>query len=147
MPIKRHKALQPLSRDHHHGLILAQLIKKGAPEYKGLPTTIEGKIEYTISFYNSSLKNHFKDEEEILFPAVIGKSDEIDKLISDIVAEHRKLENLIIELNKTKQSEITLDELGLLLENHIRKEEREVFPVIEKVLSVSELNDLYGKLK
>jgi len=41
--IKRDKALHILSHDHHHGLILAQLIKKGSPQYKNLPNTTEGK--------------------------------------------------------------------------------------------------------
>ena len=59
MPIKRHKALQPLSRDHHQGLILAQILKKGAPQYKGMPSTIEGKKEYAIAFSESELKQHF----------------------------------------------------------------------------------------
>ena len=29
IPIKRHKALQPLSRDHHHGLLLSGKIRAG----------------------------------------------------------------------------------------------------------------------
>ena len=28
-PLKRHKALQPLSRDHHHGLLLSWKIRSG----------------------------------------------------------------------------------------------------------------------
>ena len=62
--MKRHKALIPLSHDHHHGLLLPQLIKKNAPDYKGLPKDLEGKINYTLETYNSSLKNHFDDEEK-----------------------------------------------------------------------------------
>ena len=41
--MKRHEALAPLSREHHGTLILAQLLKKGAPVYKGLPDTDTGK--------------------------------------------------------------------------------------------------------
>ena len=77
--MKRHKALIPLSHDHHHGLLLAQLIKKNAPDYKGLPKDLNGKIKYTIDIYNSSLKQHFDDEEKILFPAVTGKDALLDK--------------------------------------------------------------------
>lgn len=147
MPIKRHKSLQPLSRDHHHGLILAQILKKGAPEYKGLPTTVEGKKEYTIIFYNSELVKHFKNEEEILFPLVKGRSADVDELTDEIVNEHRKMENLISEIQNTKDLERILDEFGTLLEKHIRKEERKLFPEIEMILTEGELSELETNLK
>ncbi len=43
------------------------------------------------------------------------------------------------ELEKTEHLENVLDDLGWLLEKHIRKEERELFVEIEKVLSDEEL--------
>ena len=49
------------------------------------------------------------------------------------------MEALIRDLEKTDQLEIVLDELGWLLEKHIRKEERELFMEIEKVLTDEEL--------
>lgn len=137
--MKRHPALYTLSHDHHQGLILAQQLKKGAPQYKGMPSTLEGKKEYTISFYKSELVKHFQDEEEILFPAVKNKNAEVDKLILEIISEHRNMESLVSELGKTKNLDDVLDELGKLLESHIRKEERELFVEIEKVLSDEEL--------
>ena len=58
------------------------------------------------------------------------------------------MESLINELVRTTdQLENVLDELGWLLEKHIRKEERELFVEIEKNLSESELSDLSEKLK
>ncbi|MDZ7624683.1 MAG: hemerythrin domain-containing protein [Ignavibacteriaceae bacterium] len=137
--MKRHTALYTLSHDHHQGLILAQQLKKGAPQYKGMPSTLDGKKEYTISFYKADLKKHFLDEEEILFPAVKNKNAVVDKLIAEVISEHRKMETLIRDLEKTDQLENVLDELGHLLEKHIRKEERELFMEIEKVLSEDEL--------
>jgi len=140
MPIKRHKSLQPLSHDHHQGLILAQQLKKDAPQYKGMPSTLEGKKEYALTFYKTELEKHFENEEKILFPFVKSKNEDVDKLIEEIISEHRKMVSLINELNKTDQPENVLDELGWLLEKHIRKEERELFGEIEKVLSNDELN-------
>jgi iron-sulfur cluster repair protein YtfE (RIC family) len=147
MPIKRHKALQPLSRDHHQGLIIAQVLKKNAPAYRGLPSTLEGKKEYSISFYNSELVKHFKMEEEILFPLVNGKNSEVDKLIEQIINEHRQLKRLIIEIQETAELENKLDEFGRLLEKHIRIEERILFPKIEKTLTEVQLFELETKLK
>ena len=137
--MKRHPSLYTLSHDHHQGLILAQQLKKGAPQYKGMPSTLDGKQEYTISFYKADLKKHFKDEEDILFPAVKSKNAVVDKLIAEVISEHRKMEALIRDLEKNDQLENVLNELGHLLEKHIRKEERELFMEIEKVLTDEEL--------
>jgi iron-sulfur cluster repair protein YtfE (RIC family) len=147
MPIKRHKALQPLSRDHHQGLILAQLIKRNAPEYKGLPTSIEGKKEHTISFFENELKKHFMDEENILFAYSANKNDELDTLIEEILIEHREINHLVDKILSSSQPENLLDELGHKLESHIRKEEREVFVKIEEALSENELLEINSKLK
>lgn len=138
-PIKRHKALHILSHDHHHGLMLAQLIKKDSPQYKNLPDTTEGKKDYSIKFYNDDLIKHFNDEEKILFPVVNGKDDGIDNLIEEIITEHRKIEQLINQIESDEDVENTLDELGNLLESHIRKEERNLFMKIQSVLTEEEL--------
>ena len=137
--MKRHPSLYTLSHDHHQGLILAQQLKKGAPQYRGMPSTLDDIKDYTISFYKTELVQHFQDEEMILFPAAKNKNDELDRMIAEIIAEHRKMESLIKVLEKTDQLENVLDELGWLLEKHIRKEERELFMEIEKVLTDEEL--------
>ena len=144
--MKRHPALHALSHDHHQGLILAQQLKKGAPQYKGMPSTLKDKKDYTISFYKTELVKHFQDEENILFPAVKNKNAEVDRLIAEIISEHRKMELLVSELEKTNRMEDVLDELGKLLEKHIRKEERELFVEIERVLNDKELTDISQKL-
>jgi hemerythrin-like domain-containing protein len=145
--MKRHPVLYPLSHDHHQGLILAQQLKKGAPQYKGMPSTPEDKKEYAISFYKTELIRHFENEEEILFPAAKNKNAVVDKLIAEIILEHRKMEALIRVLGKTDRFENVLDELGHFLEKHIRKEERELFIMIEEVLNEKELETLSTKLK
>jgi len=144
--IKRDKALHILSHDHHHGLILAQLIKKGSPHYKNLPNTTEGKKDYSIKFYYNELVKHFKDEEKILFPAVNGKDDEIDNLVEEIITEHKKIKQLINRLEADEDVEYTLNELGNILESHIRKEERDLFMKIQKILTNDELTALERQL-
>lgn len=144
--MKRHPALHTLSHDHHQGLILAQQLKKGAPQYKGMPSTLEDKKEYTLQFYKSELVQHFKDEEEILFPSVSKKNEIVDSLITEVISEHREMESLVSELEKTNRLADVLDELGRLLEKHIRTEERELFVEIEKVLTEAELADISKKI-
>ena len=144
--LKRNKALHFLSHDHHHGLLLAQLIKKGSPKYKNMPDTTEGKKDYSIRFYNDELIKHFKDEEKILFPVVNGKDDEIDNLFEEIITEHKKIEQLINQLETDDEVENTLDELGHILESHIRKEERILFGKIQEVLTEDELTALENQV-
>lgn len=143
--MKRHKSLIPLSQDHHNGLMLAQLIKKGAPKYKGLPTDIMGKVKYVKDSWENELKQHFENEEKILFPVMKGKDDGIDILIEDILEEHNKIRSLVADLSKTENYETALNDLGILLEGHIRKEERQLFVKIQALFE-NELNDLEGKI-
>lgn len=146
MPIKRDKSLTTLSHDHHHGLILTQLIKKNAPEYKGLPKTIEDKVNYTINFFKSELTVHFEKEEKILYSAVKNKNQQVDDLFEEIIAEHKKIKNLVDDLSAEDDKVNILNELGELLEKHIRKEERILFEKIQELLSEEELSILETKL-
>ena len=57
------------------------------------------------------------------------------------------MENLVNEIQGTNDLENVLNELGWLLEKHIRKEERELFPEIERILTEGELSELKTKLK
>lgn len=143
--MKRHKSLIGLSHDHHHGLLLAQLIKKGAPTYKNLPQNTEEKVLYTKDRWENELKYHFENEENILFPFVKDKDDELDKLIIEIVSEHFKIKKLILDLDNSLDKDETLNSLGILLESHIRKEERKLFPLIESVFKM-DLDNLEGKI-
>lgn len=137
--MRRHNALRSLSQEHHHGLMIAQLIKAGSPEYKGLPTSTTDKKLFTIKFFEENLIPHFKKEEEVLFPRSKKKNPLIKKLIIDLINQHKEISTLIDNLKGSSQPEIELDKLGKLLEAHIRKEERELFPMIQENLSDDEL--------
>lgn len=143
--MKRHKSLINLSHDHHHGLLLAQLIKKNAPEYKGLPTDTEGKVKYVIDSWNNELQYHFKNEETVLFPSIKGKNREIDDLIEEVLNEHELIEKMIFGLETSNNTISDLNKLGFLLEDHIRKEERQLFQLIQTHLP-DDLDNLAGKI-
>ncbi|WP_411275455.1 hemerythrin domain-containing protein [Daejeonella sp.] len=136
--MKRHIALVPLSREHHGGLILARLLQKGAPLYKGLPTDLQGKAQYAIQFYNDDLIEHF-DREEKIVPLVSDVDVQLDELLTNMVEEHKVLHKLFRNLmDQADHADLAsrLDVLGKTLEGHIRKEERQLFPLIqEKVVS------------
>jgi len=127
--MKRHEALAPLSREHHEALILAQLLKKGVPAYKGLPTDTAGKISYARQLYADKLRRHFLDEEKIL-EIVKGKNHLIDTISREIFNEHSILRKLFDSIDTAGVD--SLDELAVILEQHIRKEERILFPLIQQ---------------
>lgn len=140
--MKRHPALINLSREHHAALILAQILKKDGPNFKDLPTDDEGKRNYTISFYKTDLAKHFQFEEEILFPFVNKQSDLLKEQTARLIGEHKKLKSLIHKLLTPGNVENILDRIGMLLEKHIRFEEREYFEKVQEIFSEKELGEL-----
>ena len=121
MPIKRNNSLKPLSRDHHHGLLLCWKIRTG------LSKKIEPKriMQYADWFYQHHLKPHFEIEERYLFPALDPENAFVKKAISD----HHKLNQLFEKPYLTSKD---LGEIAEELENHIRFEERILFDEIQK---------------
>ena len=131
--MKRHPSLAPLSRQHHPALILSQLLKKNAPAYKGMPTDTEGKMLYATRFYHSDLVPHFADEEKV-FEKLNNISPMLDTAIKEIVEEHILLHKLFKGIPGQPDAVTYLDVLGHTLEKHIRKEDRELFPLIEQLV-------------
>ncbi|HEX2983543.1 MAG TPA: hemerythrin domain-containing protein [Ignavibacteriales bacterium] len=111
-----------------------------------MPKDIPGKIDYAKKFYHNDLALHFKKDENALFPAVKGKDKELDELIRTLIAEHLKITHLVFDLDESGNAPAVLDELGHLLEDHIRKEERKLFPLIESNFNDEELEKIEGEL-
>lgn len=128
-PIKRSRALQPLSREHHHGLLLCWKIRAG------LKNGIEiNRIKkYADWFFKNSLLAHFNIEEEFIFPLLGNDHDLVKKALTD----HRRLKRLFEDSTDIKKSLSLLEEE---LEKHIRFEERILFPAIEEMATEKELN-------
>ena len=129
--MKRHPALIPLSREHHGALILARLLQKDAPVYKGLPTDTQGKAEYAYKFYQEELVKHFEDEEMVL-KLVTGVESNLDLMIKTIYSEHQELHKLFQSIDNHPDLTSHLDQTGKTLETHVRKEERELFPLMQE---------------
>lgn len=114
--MKRHPALEPFSRDHNDGLILARALIEGRP----------GATERFREEWDRELSDHFAEEERLLLPLVT------EPLAERLVHEHRTIARFGLTL-----PESALD-LGRALEAHIRWEERELFPEIERHLTDSQ---------
>jgi len=142
--MKRHKTIVPLSHDHYDGLLLAQSVKKNFIKTKLGLSSIEDKVKFALNAYNTELIPHFNHEEVILFPLALGKDEELDDMINEILDEHDKIHKAVSRISEGNLEQ-NLDEFGLLLESHIRKEERILFPKIEEILG-DELDILDGQI-
>ena len=140
--MKRHLALINFSREHHNALILAQILKKDGPNYKGFPNDDEGKRTYTLSFHKTELIQHFQHEEEILFSFVLERTHQLVEQTAILIAEHKKLKKLILQLQTTGDLKNALNKIGVLLEKHVRFEERIYFPKVQEIFSALEMNEL-----
>ena len=134
-PISRSEYLKPLSREHHHGLLLCWKIKTGFS--KGVePYRIKAYADW---FYKKHLLPHFEAEEKYVFP-VLGNDN---KLIRQAVEEHRLLSGLFSD---TSDIEDSLKQIQIKLEKHIRFEERILFNEIEKVAFPEQLKEFEQNL-
>jgi len=131
-PIKRHKAIQPLSREHHQGLLLCWKIRKGF-EKEVQPQRIKN---YSDWFWENQLQEHFKIEEEYVFPILGAK----DLLVQQALEEHEHLTSLFLQKDEIA---LSLETIQNDLESHIRFEERALFNKIQEVASVAELKHIW----
>lgn len=130
-PIKRHEALQPLSRQHHFGLLFSWKIRKGFAK----EISIKRMKAYADWFFEKEIRPHFKLEEEFVFP-VLGHED---PLIERALKDHKE----IIELfENTEEPSKSLHILEEKLQNHIRFEERTLFNKIQEVATKSEMEKI-----
>lgn len=130
-PIKRHEALQPVSREHHFGLLLGWKIQKAASKN----VAPERVFEYLKFAFETELLPHFQLEEKAVFP-VLGEQD---PLVKQALDEHQKIEALI---TKGEKSNEILEEIRVLLNEHIRFEERVLFQKIQENASTQEFEKM-----
>ncbi|HEY0354719.1 MAG TPA: hemerythrin domain-containing protein [Flavisolibacter sp.] len=135
-PIKRSRQLTPLSKDHHEGLLLVWKIRQG------LRNQTEKQLiaDYIKWFWKKDLEEHFREEEEILAPYLKGND-----MIKRMFDEHAVIQSLINsnDLSDEKQ----LNRLADLVNDHIRFEERELFPLAEKLIPEEDLDKIESQLK
>lgn len=133
----RHPSLILLSHDHHHGLALALRCRKQAlGQIK--PTGVEGlraRAREFTDFFSNNLTPHFEAEEKVLFPILHSSAVESHLLIEELLREHKQIRGWVMDLKDEANLARTVHDLGDLLERHIRREERELFPIFEREVS------------
>ncbi|ASK64377.1 hypothetical protein CFK37_11015 [Virgibacillus phasianinus] len=142
--MKRHESLYPLSHHHHHALVIALKLKQAGTEKSKLsPDDIKIEAQH---FWRNGGQKHFREEEEILLPAYAQfVSIDDQPAIAKMLLEHVKIRSLMEVIRNASLEE--LNQLGTLLANHVREEERVIFPMIEEALPEEKIKELAGYLR
>lgn len=145
----RHPSLQPLSHDHHHGLALALRCRKQAlGQIKPTGTAgLRERAAEVLAFYDSSLIAHFRAEEVVLFPMLRCAAPQSAPMLDQLLREHEQIREAMAQLKSGAGLAKSIFDLGDLLERHIRKEERELFPLFEQQMSATEAELIGVELK
>lgn len=139
--LKRHVTLQPLSRHHMIGLHTALKLRRAETSKSKL--TIKEIKKELYDFWNPEGQEHFREEEEILLTAYAQHASIDQPEIREMLIEHVQIRALIDTILKAVKPDVSaMHELGTLLDVHIRKEERIIFPMIEKALPEEVLKEL-----
>lgn len=130
-PLKRREELKPLSREHHHALLLCWKIKNGFA--KGI--SADRIKKYADWFFENHLVPHFEIEEKYVF-TVLGDEH---PLVKQAKNDHRLLETLFTDQKNVGSNLKAIEEK---LHNHVRFEERVLFNEIQKHATDEQLNDI-----
>jgi hemerythrin-like domain-containing protein len=148
--MERHPALVSLSRDHHDGLLLAIRLQQGDRALLRLWSHDPfWQAKHVVQFYDEHLIRHFAEEEETLFPFAMNHLGEQSNIVDRLLGEHGQLTGLVRTLRTPGSKELPplLREFGRILEGHIRCEERELFPLCERLIPKEVWRTIERKLR
>ena len=129
--MKRHSGLVPLSRDHHHGLVLARrlILGRSTNPRADWPADKAQQAARLVAFFESDLRRHFEIEEAHVFPAAARDLRDGPGRTRALIAEHEVMRGMVRDLvaDPTARLAERLTAFGELLEAHIHTEERILF--------------------
>ncbi len=132
--MRRSKELIPLSHHHHVALEHAlRLRRAGADDAPAV-------VERFLAFFAAEGEDHLAGEEQVLGPALAGDEERRARLLAEHAAIRRRARAL-----EDWPDQDAAAELGDLITAHVRFEEREAFPALERTLPAEDLERI-GRL-
>lgn len=133
--LKRDPALVPLSQDHHHALVQSLRLRDAAA---GEPAEAAQAGRAFLDHWRGAMLGHFEDEEEVLFPAAEATRPEA---VARLRGEHAEIAGLVARLEESLAAASDPRELeaeiGWLIHDHVRFEERVLFEAVQSDLEPS----------
>ena len=138
-PIKRSEYLKPFSKDHHFSLLFCWKIRQGLRK----EVALERICKYVQYFWQQHLLPHFEEEELILFTPVNGRP--VQRAIREHTQIRQQVEALANCLGNNVQNRLA--KLADMVDKHVRYEERELFPHLERKLNKEQLEDIGKQIR
>ncbi len=139
----RDKSLIPLSHQHQRALALCVRIDRAQPIPTADLDTWQSEID---QHFEQEIKFHFSAEEQVLFPAA-RQLPKLIPLVEELVADHAALRKFFSQAKARTLSGVTLPAFAQHLSTHIRKEERQLFERLQRLMSPEELAKLGVRLE
>ena len=134
--MQRHVSLRPLSRDHHGGLVHARRLSRAAD---GGAAERRAAADAFDRAWRAEILEHFAEEERHLPPLLAGAA--ASEAAARLLGEHADL-RARAEIVRASAEPEAMRALGERLTEHIRWEERELFPLLERSLTEAQLDAL-----
>jgi iron-sulfur cluster repair protein YtfE (RIC family) len=133
----RDPSLVPLSHQHQHALALCVRIGKAFAEAGETPDVHPWELEI-VRLFDDEISFHFLAEEKHLFPAA-DRHEQLAQLTDELRIEHTLLRR---NVEKARNRQFTVTDLQVFtasLSEHIRKEERQLFESMQRLLPQQQL--------
>ncbi len=131
----RDKNLVSLSHQHQHTLAMCvrldRAIQAGNLDLEKWQIELHEQFEHEISF-------HFAAEEKEIFP-IAARFPELIPLVRQLMAEHAILRGLFLRAAARRLGVAQLERFVEKLASHIRKEERELFEAMQRLMNPQQL--------
>lgn len=146
--MQRIAPLVSFSHEHHHALSQARRLRRAS---EGDTGARRDAAEAFLTYAQDELFAHMADEERALFPVAleVGPAD-LEAAVERALSEHRSLHARVAALTHTLQSAgvpdaASLELLGRLVTEHVRFEERALFPLLEGAVALDAIADAVGE--
>ena len=158
--MQRHPGLVPLSREHHHGLVMAErlVLGRSTNPRADWPADRTAQARRLIDFFETDLRPHFEAEEAHVFPVAARAVAAGDRLVRRLVDDHQAMRGMVRALAAAGDApgppdpasladlDARLRAFGDRLRRHIRVEERELFERMQAECSPETLRELEARL-
>jgi hemerythrin-like domain-containing protein len=138
----RDKNLIPLSHQHQHALALCVRIDRAIQAGEVDLPAWQAEIHQC---FEQEIRIHFDAEEKVLFPAAVKSG--LDPLVRELLAEHSGLRAEFAKAAAQELDIVNLHAFATHLSAHIRKEERQLFEDMQRLISPAEMQHIGAALE
>jgi hemerythrin-like domain-containing protein len=140
--MQRSETLQPLSRHHHRALEVALKLRRATH------TDAQRVTQEFLAFWRDHGGLHFRVDEDVMLPAFARHRDPTAPEVVRVLTDHVEIRRRALDLEAASEPRPDdLIALGEMLNDHVRHEERVLFPMIEDSMPPEELDRLAQEIE